>query len=83
MAALYFTLLNLQYKKIARKVFEGFNRLVESVLKKAELDVLDVYQVTLPGGTSHTPKFTVIIASMFRPTTKILALLTTLSAVSP
>ncbi|KAH8159617.1 hypothetical protein CIB48_g8632 [Xylaria polymorpha] len=36
------TINRLRYETIARKVFEGFNRLVESVIKKAGLDVLDI-----------------------------------------
>lgn len=77
------TINRLRYETIARKVFEGFNRLVESVVKKAELDVLDVDEVILSGGTSHTPKIAVNIASIFGPTTKILAPSTTSTAINP
>src|SRR5205085_3280548 len=35
-----------RYELLANKVFSGFTRLVESVVKKAELDILDVDEVT-------------------------------------
>ncbi|GKT96206.1 hsp70-like protein [Colletotrichum tofieldiae] len=40
------TINRLRYEMIARKVFDGFNRLVEGVVKKAELDVLDIDETT-------------------------------------
>ena len=67
------TINRLRYETIARKVFEGFNRLVESAVKKADIDVLDVDEVILSGGSSHTPKIASNLASIFPPTTTILA----------
>ncbi|CRK12226.1 hypothetical protein BN1723_017270, partial [Verticillium longisporum] len=50
------TVNRLRYEMSARKVFEGINRLIEGVIKKAGLDVLDIDEVVLSGGTSHTPR---------------------------
>jgi molecular chaperone DnaK (HSP70) len=77
------TINRVRYETIARKVFEGFNRLVEGVVKKADLDVLEVDEVILSGGTSHTPKIAVNMASIFGATTKILAPSTTSTAINP
>lgn len=77
------TINRLRYETIARKVFEGFDRLVESVIKKAGLDVLDIDEVILSGGTSHTPKIARNMAAIFPPTTTILAPSTTPTAINP
>jgi molecular chaperone DnaK (HSP70) len=77
------TINRLRYETIARKVFEGFNRLIEGVVKKAGLDVLDIDEVILSGGTSHTPKIASNMASIFPPTTTILAPSTSAIAINP
>jgi molecular chaperone DnaK (HSP70) len=77
------TINRLRYETIGRKVFEGFNRLIEGVVKKAGLDVLDIDEVILSGGTSHTPKIASNMASIFPPTTTILAPSTTATAINP
>lgn len=77
------TINRLRYETLARKVFEGINRLVGGVVKKAELDVLEVDEVILSGGTSHTPRIAVNMASIFGPSTKILAPSTTATAINP
>lgn len=77
------TINRLRYETIARKVFEGFNRLVEGVVKKAGLDVLDIDEVILSGGTSHTPRIASNLRSIFPTTTAILAPSTTPSALNP
>uniref|UniRef100_L2GD09 Chaperone protein dnak n=1 Tax=Colletotrichum fructicola (strain Nara gc5) TaxID=1213859 RepID=L2GD09_COLFN len=58
------TINRLRYEMSARKVFEGFNRLVEGVVKKAELDVLDIDEVILSGGTAHTPRIAANFANL-------------------
>ncbi|RPA96612.1 actin-like ATPase domain-containing protein [Choiromyces venosus 120613-1] len=50
------TVNRLRYKLSAKKVFDQIVPLVENVVKKAELDPLDIGEVILSGGTSHTPK---------------------------
>ncbi|RQM06834.1 hypothetical protein DH86_00002803 [Scytalidium sp. 3C] len=77
------TINRLRYETIARKVFEGFNRLVEGVVKKAELDVLDIDEVILSGGTSHTPRIAANFSAIFPESTTILAPSTTPTAINP
>ncbi|KAI0425690.1 Hsp70 protein-domain-containing protein [Xylaria sp. FL1042] len=77
------TINRLRYETISRKVFEGFNRLVEGVIKKAGLDVLDIDEVILSGGTSHTPRIASNMRSIFPQTTTILAPSTSATALNP
>lgn len=77
------TINRVRYEMVARKVFEGFNRLVESAVKKAELDVLDVDEVIMCGGTSHTPRVANNLANIFPETTEILAPATSTVAINP
>ncbi|OAR05670.1 hypothetical protein LLEC1_05782 [Akanthomyces lecanii] len=77
------TINRIRYEMVARKVFEGFNRLVESAVKKAELDVLDVDEVIMCGGTSHTPRVASNLANIFPETTTILAPATSTVAINP
>jgi molecular chaperone DnaK (HSP70) len=72
-----------RYEALSRKVFDGFNRLIEGVVKKAGLDVLDIDEVILSGGTSHTPKIASNLASIFPESTTILAPSTSATAISP
>ncbi|TVY81220.1 Ribosome-associated complex subunit SSZ1 [Lachnellula suecica] len=77
------TINRLRYETIARKVFDGFSRLVEGVVKKAGLDVLDIDEVILSGGTSHTPKIAKNFAAIFPESTTIFAPSTTPTAINP
>lgn len=77
------TINRLRYETIARKVFDGFNRLVEGAVKKAGLDVLDIDEVILSGGTSHTPKIASNFAKIFPEHTVIHAPSTSPTAISP
>ncbi|KAG6087752.1 hypothetical protein E4U30_007067 [Claviceps sp. LM220 group G6] len=77
------TINRLRYEMVGRKVFDGFNRLVESVIKKAELDVLDIDEVIMCGGTSHTPRIANNLRNIFPETTKILAPATSTTAINP
>ncbi|KEF56042.1 uncharacterized protein A1O9_07623 [Exophiala aquamarina CBS 119918] len=72
-----------RYEISAFKVFGRFTRLVEEVVKKAELDVLDVDEVILSGGTSHTPKIAKNIQAIFPESTQVLAPATTPSSLNP
>lgn len=72
-----------RYEMIGRKIFEGFNRLVEGAVKKAGLDVLDIDEVIMCGGTSHTPRVANNFRGIFPPTTPILAPATNTSAINP
>ncbi|KAI9745304.1 MAG: Hsp70 protein that interacts with Zuo1p [Claussenomyces sp. TS43310] len=77
------TINRLRYETIARKVFDGFNRLIEGVVKKAGLDVLEIDEVILSGGTSHTPKIASNIRLMFGGSAKVFAPSTTPTAINP
>lgn len=77
------TINRLRYETIARKVFEGITRLVESAIKKAELDVLDVDEIILSGGTSHTPRIANNFRAIFPESTSIQAPATNPSALNP
>ncbi|KAH7158045.1 Hsp70 protein-domain-containing protein [Dactylonectria estremocensis] len=73
----------IRYEMVGRKVFEGFNRLVEGVIKKAGLDVLDIDEVIMAGGTSHTPRIASNFRGIFPESTEILAPATSATAINP
>ncbi|CAM1502144.1 Fc.00g041280.m01.CDS01 [Cosmosporella sp. VM-42] len=77
------TINRIRYEMVARKVFEGFNRLVEGVIKKAGLDVLDIDEVIMCGGTSHTPRIANNFRGIFPETTQVLAPATSTTAINP
>lgn len=62
-----------RYELLAGKIFSRFSRLVEECVKKAELDVLDVDEVVLAGGTSHTPRIAQNIRAAFSESTIVVA----------
>jgi molecular chaperone DnaK (HSP70) len=72
-----------RYEILALKVFTRFTRLVEEVIKKADLDVLDIDEVILSGGTSHTPKIAKNIEATFPESAKILAPATSTTSLNP
>ncbi|KAH7185590.1 Hsp70 protein-domain-containing protein [Fusarium flagelliforme] len=77
------TINRIRYEMVARKVFEGFNRLIEGVIKKAGLDVLDIDEVILSGGTAHTPRIANNLRGIFPESTEIQAPATSVSAINP
>jgi molecular chaperone DnaK (HSP70) len=77
------TINRLRYETIARKVFDGFTRLIEGVVKKAELDPLDIDEIILSGGTSHTPKIARNVSAIFPESTKVWAPSTSPVAINP
>ncbi|KAI1841633.1 hypothetical protein JX265_012528 [Neoarthrinium moseri] len=77
------TVNRLRYEMIARKVFEGINRLVEGVVKQAGLDVLDIDEVIMTGGTSHTPRIAANFRSIFPETTVVQAPSTSSTSINP
>ncbi|KAI9733289.1 MAG: Hsp70 protein that interacts with Zuo1p [Cirrosporium novae-zelandiae] len=72
-----------RYELLSGKVFTRFTRLIEDAVKKAELDVLDIDEVILSGGTSHTPKIARLLESIFPESTPILAPSTFSEALNP
>lgn len=72
-----------RYELLANKIFSGFTRLIEGAVKKAELDVLDINEVILCGGTSHTPKIASNLSTLFPHSTTILSPSTSATAINP
>lgn len=72
-----------RFELLGNKVFASFTRLVEGAVQKADLDVLDVDEIVLCGGTSHTPKVASNLQSHFPESTVVIAPSTTPSAVNP
>ncbi|RKF59610.1 Ribosome-associated complex subunit SSZ1 [Golovinomyces cichoracearum] len=78
------TVNRLRYETNARKILEGFNNLIISAVEKAGLDVLEIDEVILSGGTSHTPRIAANMRNIFTsPKTSILAPSTYSSAINP
>ncbi|PLB45741.1 HSP70-domain-containing protein [Aspergillus steynii IBT 23096] len=72
-----------RYELLSGKVFAQFTGLIEQVVQKAGLDVLDVDEVIFSGGTSHTPKIAQLARNIFSEKTNILAPSTLTSAINP
>ena len=72
-----------RYELLANKVFGSFTRLIESAVKKAELDLLDVGEVILAGGTAHTPKIARNLQTAFPQRVNVLAPSTSPTAINP
>ncbi|RLV91428.1 Ribosome-associated complex subunit SSZ1 [Spathaspora sp. JA1] len=63
----------LRYELAARQPLSEMTAFVEKVLKKADLDPLDVDEVLLVGGAANTPKLAANISYLFPESTKIVA----------
>lgn len=62
----YHTTINrLRFELAARPVFNKFVTFVQDLVKKAELDVLDIDEVLLVGGTSAVPKIASSLSAVF------------------
>jgi molecular chaperone DnaK (HSP70) len=72
-----------RYDLLGNKLFAAFTRLVTHAVEKAELDPLDVTEIILAGGNSHTPKIASAIAAGFPGTTTVLAPSTSSTAINP
>lgn len=72
-----------RYDLLGNKLFAAFTRLVTHAVEKAQLDPLDVSEIILAGGNSHTPKVSAAIRSGFADTTTILAPSTSPTAINP
>lgn len=72
-----------RFDTISMRVNQRFTRMIEEVVKKAGLDVLDIDQVILSGGTSHVPKIASNVKEIFPDTTAVYAPATTTAAVNP
>lgn len=72
-----------RYDMLASKIFASFTALIEEAIRKADLDILDVNEVILSGGTSHTPRIASNLRSLFPPTTTIISPSTSSTAINP
>ncbi|KAI5801374.1 putative Hsp70 chaperone [Peziza echinospora] len=72
-----------RYELLSKKVVDDMVKLVESVVKKAGLDLLDIDEVVLAGGSSHTPKIAQRIQAIFPETTPVLAPSTFTTSLNP
>ncbi|KAH3676354.1 hypothetical protein WICMUC_001985 [Wickerhamomyces mucosus] len=67
------TINRLRYELVARNVLNQFTGFVEDIVKKANLDVLDIDEVLLVGGVSNTPKLASNIEALFPESTTVIA----------
>lgn len=72
-----------RYELLANKHIASLTRLITHAVEKAELDVLDVDEIVLAGGSSHTPKIARSVQSAFHESTVVLAPSTSPSAINP
>jgi molecular chaperone DnaK (HSP70) len=72
-----------RYENLASKVFNSFTSLIESAVQKAGLDNLDIDEVLLSGGSSHTPKIARNLQSVFPESTTVTAPATSPTAINP
>ncbi|KAI4175146.1 MAG: hypothetical protein LQ343_001907 [Gyalolechia ehrenbergii] len=72
-----------RYDLLASKIFTSFTHLIQEAIRKADLDILDINEVILSGGTSHTPRIASNLRSLFPPTTTILSPSTSPTAINP
>lgn len=63
----------LRYELTARLVLSDLTAFVEKVVTKAGLETLDIDEVLLVGGTSHTPKLASNISFLFPESTTVVA----------
>jgi molecular chaperone DnaK (HSP70) len=67
------TINRLRFELVARNVLNQFSGFVEKVIKKANLDVLDIDEVLLAGGVSNTAKLASNIQAIFPESTVVVA----------
>ncbi|KAI5955047.1 SSZ1 [Candida jiufengensis] len=73
----------LRYELTARDALSKMTGFVEKVITKAGLEPLDIDEVLLVGGSSHTPKLASNISYLFPKTTNIIAPSTDSKALNP
>ncbi|PGH13463.1 hypothetical protein AJ80_06332 [Polytolypa hystricis UAMH7299] len=72
-----------RFELLSGKVFSAFTQLITDAVQKAELDNLDIDEVVLCGGASHTPKLARLVQALFQPSTTVLAPSTSATAINP
>ena len=71
-----------RYELLALKAFNSFTRLVQEAVTKAGLDVLDIDEIVMSGGSSHTPKIATNLQAAF-PASTVIAPSTSPIAINP
>ncbi|KAF3941456.1 hypothetical protein ABW19_dt0209174 [Dactylella cylindrospora] len=77
------TVNRLRYDLLSKKLVDQVVGLAETVAKKANVELADINEVILAGGTSHTPKLATRIQSLFPATTSVLSPATSTTALNP
>lgn len=77
------TINRLRFELVARPVFNAITAFVQSLIKKANLDVLDFDEVLLVGGSAFVPKVASTVAAIFDEKTDVIAPSTDVKAVNP
>lgn len=72
-----------RYDILAGKIFASFTRLIDSAVQKAGLDLLDIDEILLSGGTAHTPRIASSLQSHFPSSTNVIAPSTSTTAINP
>jgi molecular chaperone DnaK (HSP70) len=72
-----------RYELLGSKIFAAITRLVLSTVEKAGLDPLDISEVILSGGSSHTPRIAKNLQTAFPSHTIISAPATRVDAINP
>ncbi|KAF1810246.1 actin-like ATPase domain-containing protein [Eremomyces bilateralis CBS 781.70] len=72
-----------RYELLASKHFQALGRLVLAGVTKAGLDPLDVSEIVMAGGSSHTPRIASAIAALFPEETRVFSPATDNNAVNP
>ena len=72
-----------RFELLGSKIFSGLTRLITHAVEKAELDVLDIDEIILSGGSSHTPKLARSLQTVFPQSTTTIAPTTSPSALNP
>ncbi|KAK3628922.1 Hsp70 protein that interacts with Zuo1p [Elasticomyces elasticus] len=72
-----------RFELLANKVLMSFTRLIESAVQKADLDVLDIDEILLGGGSAHTPKIASNLQSHFPESAVVIAPATSATAINP
>ncbi|KAG8534326.1 uncharacterized protein KY384_001170 [Bacidia gigantensis] len=72
-----------RYELLAGKIFTSLGNLIKDTVRAAELDVLDIDEIILSGGTSHTPRISTLLQSIFSQATRIISPSTLPTAMDP
>ena len=72
-----------RYEMLGRQTFEAIDRLILHTVEKAELDPLDITDVILSGGLSHTPRIASNVSALFNEKASVWAPATKADAINP